>query len=66
MISKNNHVGDVYSLGVTPNGGVIVPFEAIFTHNELPIKVIGNVSEIVQETTEVAYNYILSNAKKYV
>lgn len=65
MISKNNHVGDVYSLGVTPNGGVIVPFEAIFTHNELPIKVIGNVSEIVQETTEVAYNYILSNAKKY-
>ena len=65
MISKNNHVGDVYSLGVTPNGGVIVPFEAIFTHNELPVKVIGNVSETVQETTEVAYNYILSNAKKY-
>ena len=64
-ISKNNHIGDVYSLGVTPNGGVIVPFEAVFTHDDKNIKVIGNVSEMVQESTEVAYNYILSNAKKY-
>ena len=64
-ISKTNHIGDVYSLGVTPNGGVIVPFEAIFTHGENNIKVIGNVSETVQESTEVAYNYLLSNAKKF-
>ena len=65
MISKSSHVGDVYSLGVTPNGGVIVPFEAIFTHGLNNIKVIGNVSDSVQETTEIAYNYILSNIKKF-
>ena len=65
-ISKNSHVGDVYSLGVTPNGGVIVPFEAILIENkEQSVKVMGNVTEAVQETTNIAYNYLLSNIKKY-
>ena len=64
-ITRESHIGDVYSLGVTPNGGVIVPFEAIFTHGLNNIKVIGNVSESVQETTEIAYNYLISNTKKF-
>ncbi|MCR4581304.1 MAG: endopeptidase La [Bacilli bacterium] len=64
-MNKSSYVGDVYSLGVTPNGGVIVPFEAIYTHSDKNIKVIGNVADSVQETTEIAYNYLLSNAKKY-
>jgi ATP-dependent Lon protease len=64
-LNKNHHIGDVYSLGVTPNGGVIVPFEAILTDTDESIKVIGNVSDSVKETTIIAYNYILSNAKKY-
>ena len=64
-LNKNHHIGDVYSLGVTPNGGVIVPFEAILTHADKNIKVMGNVSDSVKETTMVAYNYILSNAKKF-
>ena len=64
-LCKQNHCGDVYSLGVTPNGGVIVPFEAILTHDDSNIKVIGNVTDTIKETVEVAYNYILSNIKKF-
>ena len=64
-LNKNHHIGDTYSLGVTPNGGVIVPFEAILTHSDKNIKVIGNVSDSVKETSIVAYNYILANAKKF-
>lgn len=65
-ISNKNHVGDVYSLGVTPNGGVVVPFEAIFVPTDVePIKVMGNVTDMVKDTTNIAYNFLMANSKKF-
>ncbi|HQC84114.1 MAG TPA: endopeptidase La [Bacilli bacterium] len=63
-VKKINHVGNVSSLGVTPLGGIIVPFESILTSGK-GVTIMGNIEDSVKESAMIAYNYISNMAKHY-
>lgn len=60
-----SYYGNSYSLGITPYGGVVIPFEAIYTNNSSSVEIIGNISESVKESCNVAYNYLKSNQDNF-
>lgn len=60
-----NYPGSVNTLGVTQYGGVIISLESILLPGEKSIKITGNAGESLKESANIAYNYCLSQIKKF-
>ena len=67
--SKNeaitNHVGLVNALAFTPMGGMVLPVEATMYGGKGEFKVTGMVGQSMDESVNVAYSFIKSNAKEF-
>lgn len=58
------HVGVVTGLAWTSMGGVTLPVEAVKVHDhQRGIKLTGKLGEVMQESANIAYSYIMANAK---
>lgn len=62
---KPNHVGTVNTLGVTPYGGVIISMESILIPGNGNIILTGNVEKSLEESANIALNFVLSKVKEY-
>ncbi|GGZ96171.1 endopeptidase La [Ignatzschineria ureiclastica] len=59
------HVGVVTGLAWTSMGGVTLPVEAVKVHDhQRGIKLTGKLGEVMQESANIAYSYIMANAKE--
>lgn len=59
-------VGIVTGLAWTARGGAILPIEATKVHNlNKGIKLTGKLGEVMQESAQLAYSYLVSNANKF-
>lgn len=59
------HVGVVTGLAWTSMGGVTLPVEAAKVHDhQRGIKLTGKLGEVMQESANIAYSYIMANAKE--
>lgn len=58
------NVGVITGLAWTSMGGVTLPVEAVKIHDlQRGIKLTGQLGEVMQESANIAYSYILANAK---
>ena len=60
-----NHVGLVNALAFTPMGGMVLPVEATMYSGKGEFKVTGMVGQSMDESVNVAYSFIKSNAKEF-
>lgn len=59
-------VGVVTGLAWTARGGATLPVEAVKVHNlDKGIKLTGKLGEVMQESAQLAYSYLVSNADKF-
>ena len=69
LFSKEKHktgVGVITGLAWTAMGGATLSVEAIRTHSfGRGIKLTGQLGDVMRESAEIAYSYIMSNADKY-
>ncbi len=57
-------IGVVTGLAWTPLGGATLPIEATLVHNLSPgIKITGQLGDVMQESANIAYSYVVSNWK---
>lgn len=64
-ITRNIHPGNTSTLGVTPYGGVIINIESILTPGDGKLNITGNVEGTLIESINIAYTYVISNAKNF-
>ena len=61
---KKDQIGVVTGLAYTSFGGDILPIEVTYFEGRGKLVVTGQLGEVMTESTEIALNYIKSNAKK--
>jgi ATP-dependent Lon protease len=63
---RNSGVGKITGLAWTAMGGATLTVEATRIHNfSRGLKLTGQLGEVMRESAEIAYSYILSNAEKF-
>lgn len=60
-----NQIGVVTGLAYTSFGGDILPVEVTYFEGKGKLIVTGQLGDVMKESTEIALDYIKSNAKKY-
>ena len=61
-----NSVGVVTGLAWTSLGGDTLPVEASKVHTQRPgFKLTGKLGDVMKESAEIAYSYLMANTKKY-
>ncbi len=62
---KNEYIGRINALGVTPNGGIIIPIDSCVYEGKGKFIITGMVGKVMEESTNVALSYIKAHQKDY-
>ena len=64
-INTLNSRGVMTGLAYTPYGGEIIKVESVFYPGNIPLKITGQVGDIMEESIQVAYSYLKGNYKSF-
>ncbi|MBE6154207.1 MAG: endopeptidase La [Firmicutes bacterium] len=62
---KHEYTGRVNAVGVTSNGGIVMPIESCVFEGKSNFKITGMLGKVMEESTNVALSYIKANVKKF-
>ncbi len=64
-LSRANASGKVNALGITPNGGMIIPIETCIYEGKGDFIITGMLGNVMKESTNIALSYIKSHQKEF-
>ena len=62
---RNEYVGRVNALGITGNGGLVIPIEATLFEGKGNFIITGMLGKVMEESTSVSLSYIKAHQKDY-
>ncbi len=64
-LKKGEMLGEVNALGVTPNGGIVIPVETVIYEGKGNITFTGMLGKTMEESVNVALSYIKAHQKEF-